>query len=72
MILSDASLIFAISMFVVALFALFEESLGSSFVLEISLFSYFKKLSGFTSSDPSPPTDVALQVIVSIVYPVFL
>jgi hypothetical protein len=51
-------------MFVVALFALFEESLGSSFVLAISLFSYFKKLSGLTSSVPAPPTDVALQVIV--------
>ena len=55
---------FVISILVVALFALFEESLGSSFVLAISLFSYFKKLSGLTSYYPSPPTDVALQVTV--------
>ena len=62
--MSLASLTFVTSMFVVALFELFEDTLGSFWVLAISLFSYCKNASGLISSVPNPPTGVALQIMV--------
>jgi len=53
-----------INILVIALYELLDERRGSLLVLATNLFSYCKKVSGFISSVPAPPTGVALHMFV--------